>query len=624
MLIPKQKEMTESEKIAVDNSNNQYLQALSYVAVGTIYPYAGDTPPETFMFCDGKELDVDEYTELFGVIGYKFGGSEGKFHLPNLKGRTLVGKNENDEDFKNLGNIGGEKKHKLCEDELPKLNGSVSFRDVDISEHNLLTSANGVFSRDFKNWEGSHSVLNTETSSEVILNYLNINLGGDAEHNNMQPYVVVNYIIKVMQGISINNFGYPYDLKFNPESENAQSGIAVAEAVSYKADKIVNSASGENILLTDSSNYAIEGLKVYGKSTQDGTPTPEAPIPIVSAGASGSVEVKVCGANLLPFPYVTKGDSSWGGITSKNIGDGTLVFNGTCTERYDFRLYGDYNIKNNNLFGKKFIVSGVPNIDTANFFINIAFYKDGVKVAEKKQAGNSLTVSGIDFDGIYMHIRANVGVTLDNVVCKPMVSLVSADYEPYTEQILTLATPNELHSVSDYADYIDLERGVFVQNCYKATESEFSVVDWKTNGEHTSFTLVSYSAPKPETTKRAILTNISNTYSHTWTATANAHHFVTDSSQRLVIVLPKDLTTIEQAKEILNNGIEFLYLLAEPIETPLTAEELAYYKALHTNYPNTTIFNSDGTNMDVSYIADTKSYIDNKFAEISAAIVNNA
>ena len=82
LLIPKQKNMTESEKIAVDNSNNQYLQALSYVAVGTIYPYAGQTPPETFMFCDGTELDIDEYAELFGVIGYKFGGSGDKFNLP--------------------------------------------------------------------------------------------------------------------------------------------------------------------------------------------------------------------------------------------------------------------------------------------------------------------------------------------------------------------------------------------------------------------------------------------------------------------------------------------------------------------------------------------------------------
>ncbi len=414
------------------------------------------------------------------------------------------------------------------------------------------------------------------------------------------------------------------DIEFNPKSENAQSGIAVAEAVSYKADKIVNSASGENILLTDSSNYAIEGLRVYGKSTQDGTPTPEAPIPIVSAGASGRVEVKVCGSNLFnanceydPLHYKSSAEALENGrVIKATSGLETwslcrtplfLVGGLTYTIAFDnITSTGTSTLAIRRGKGNDTLVQLTNNRKSHTFTAEngIEYYL----VLIINSTGNTLTEPVI---ATYEGLRINAGDT-------------ALSFEPYTEQTLTLATPNELRKVLNFADYIDLERGVFVQNCYKATESEFNVVDWKTNGEHTSFTLVSYSAPKPETTKRAILTNISNTYSHTWTATANAHHFVTDSSQRLVIVLPKDLTTIEQAKEILNNGIEFLYLLAEPIETPLTAEELAYYKALHTNYPNTTIFNSDGTNMDVSYIADTKLYIDNKFAEISAAIVNNA
>ena len=56
------------------------------------------------------------------------------------------------------------------------------------------------------------------------------------------------------------------------------------------------------------------------------------------------------------------------------------------------------------------------------------------------------------------------------------------------------------------------------------------------------------------------------------------------------------------------------YPLAAPIETPLTAEEIAAYKALHTNKPNTTIINDENAYMTVKYIADTKSYIDNKVA----------
>lgn len=72
----------------------------------------------------------------------------------------------------------------------------------------------------------------------------------------------------------------------------------------------------------------------------------------------------------------------------------------------------------------------------------------------------------------------------------------------------------------------------------------------------------------------------------------------------------------------LSTGAEVVYILAEPIETPLTGEEIATYKALHTNKPVTTILNDSGAGMAVSYAADTKAYIDNKFAALEAAILS--
>jgi len=52
-------------------------------------------------------------------------------------------------------------------------------------------------------------------------------------------------------------------------------------------------ASGELITLTDSADFALQGLKIYGKSTQDGVPTPENPIPIVSVGEGGSINLTI-------------------------------------------------------------------------------------------------------------------------------------------------------------------------------------------------------------------------------------------------------------------------------------------------------------------------------------------
>lgn len=59
--------------------------------------------------------------------------------------------------------------------------------------------------------------------------------------------------------------------------------------------------------------------------------------------------------------------------------------------------------------------------------------------------------------------------------------------------------------------------------------------------------------------------------------------------------------------------------LTTPIETPLTDTEAAQLAALHTYKPTTTITNDAGAGMDVTYVADTKAYIDNKFAELQAA-----
>lgn len=59
--------------------------------------------------------------------------------------------------------------------------------------------------------------------------------------------------------------------------------------------KFANTAEGETLVLTDSAEGALQGLKVYGKTTQDGTPTPAAPVPLVSVGDDGAVDVTVEG-----------------------------------------------------------------------------------------------------------------------------------------------------------------------------------------------------------------------------------------------------------------------------------------------------------------------------------------
>lgn len=89
---------------------------------------------------------------------------------------------------------------------------------------------------------------------------------------------------------------------------------------------------------------------------------------------------------------------------------------------------------------------------------------------------------------------------------------------------------------------------------------------------------------------------------------------------QMVIRVPKDI----DVEEFVDSGLDIQYKIKEPIITELSSEEVQKILALHTNKPNTTIWNDQNAEMQVTYIADTKSYIDNKFKELSDAIVASA
>lgn len=74
---------------------------------------------------------------------------------------------------------------------------------------------------------------------------------------------------------------------------------------------------------------------------------------------------------------------------------------------------------------------------------------------------------------------------------------------------------------------------------------------------------------------------------------------------------------------LIGNKVKILFQLEEPIVTELSSEEVQKILALHTNKPNTTIWNDQDAEMQVTYVADTKKYIDDKFEELSEAITTS-
>lgn len=407
------------------------------------------------------------------------------------------------------------------------------------------------------------------------------------------------------------------------------TGREIATLHQNKADAIIETAQGETMTLTDSSDKLFEGLRVFGKSTQDGTPTPEAPVPIVSAGESGNITVEVRGKNLLQLQD-GRGGNRGVEVTCRN-GEISLV--GTATEtgwailkvNPPVVLNGDYALSTSNdveccLINNDYkIVIATPKPQN---IVN----GEVVKIAFGVTEGKIYNMNGIK-------VMLNRGLT-------------ASPYEPpRIPQSLTLQTPNGLPGIpvskdgnytdSDgqqwVCDEIDLGRGKYVQRV-----KDF-IINQNTN---ISTSMGAYGAPEKDSIlarysdktikKRGAILCRELIRAENWSVDSESV-FATENSidfrlSRKRLGLETETTTDENKTAVLKfletTPLHCLVELNTPIETDLTAEEIAAYKALRTYSPTTVITNDAGAGMEVAYVADTKAYIDKKFKELNQAIVN--
>ena len=269
---------------------------------------------------------------------------------------------------------------------------------------------------------------------------------------------------------------------------------------------IVCSASGESIVVSDSSDMPLVGLNIYGKSNQNGTPTPDAPADIKSIGDDGDVVVTVGGNTL------------------------TLAL-----ER------------------------GLR----------------GIKVTDKSIATYT------DASG--------------QMWCADEVDLSNGQYIKRIERVV-------LDGSSDEAWYTNASN---FGNYRASTSAYYDKVLVTANDVVGAVMCGSYKAK-----------SANNTYSNVEGISigTNGAIYVYDADYNT-----KDISLWQ--KHLTSNPITVLYALKIPVEIPLTAEEIAAFKVLHTNKPMTTITNDESAYMSVKYIADPKAYIDNRVSGILAATV---
>ena len=156
------------------------------VPTGVMYPYGGSTAPTNFLLCDGDAVSRSTYSALFTAVGTSFGVGDGSttFNLPDMRGRVPLG----------LDNLGGASANRVTNSQADSIGGNNGaeghvLTTTEMPSHNHTATVQLGTNSDsyFKAGQVSGGGPTAATNSS----------GGNGSHNNMQPYLSLNYIIRI-------------------------------------------------------------------------------------------------------------------------------------------------------------------------------------------------------------------------------------------------------------------------------------------------------------------------------------------------------------------------------------------------------------------------------------------
>jgi microcystin-dependent protein len=162
--------------------------------IGEIKYFAGTYAPKSWMFCEGQQLPIAQFTPLYSIIGTQFGG-DGKtyFNLPDLRGRMTLGTGQSTgTSYRHQGEKGGNEGVTLTQLTIPSHSHTMKC-DTNTGGRSLKTTPqNNLFATKASPGYGTDT-----TGNPLMKNDMVNNEGPSQAHENMPPWSCLRYIICV-------------------------------------------------------------------------------------------------------------------------------------------------------------------------------------------------------------------------------------------------------------------------------------------------------------------------------------------------------------------------------------------------------------------------------------------
>ncbi len=164
-----------------------------FVAEIRIFPF--NFAPKGWAFCDGQLMPLSQNTALFSLLGTTYGGDgKSNFALPNFQGNAPMHPGQGPGlSLHDLGETGGSETVSLLESEIPAHSHALRAAALDPAEVNIV-GPNASFA------PSTGGALYQAASNVALSDQSLTPAGGDQPHNNMQPYLTLNFCI-ALQGV---------------------------------------------------------------------------------------------------------------------------------------------------------------------------------------------------------------------------------------------------------------------------------------------------------------------------------------------------------------------------------------------------------------------------------------